>query len=313
MLITVSETIPNPPIQLPAGSTATLRGYYSERFLDSDGVTVVMPGNGLTGFYYEVACTVNDDGNLVVPAFEIHTTDDGVDVATSRFTGQLFVDGVPNVTIFGFPNSVTGWIIPAAFGEATTWNDLDIFNQGRALLSAPSTYLTAAQTVALILSLAVSAVEGLENLTVDTTGLVQFGDISNAGNSSYLDVDDSGGRADLFAGGGSGEQYAGVAAVCDDESATIYIQSTDYTHLRGQQDGVTTLGDALEGHNGTQVRIDDDASMVMSRTMNAVPDDAKIGAEEVCFYLDENDGKLKVRIRKSEGTYATAELAYVDD
>jgi len=53
--------------------------------------------------------------------------------------------------------------------------------------------------------------------------------------------------------------------------------------------------------------------MVISRTMNAAPDDDKVHAEEACFYLEEASDKLKVRIRKSDGTYATGEITYVND
>ena len=312
-LITITETTPNPPIHLAEGSTATLRGYYTQRFLDSDGVTVVMSGDGQTGFYYEFACTVNDDDELVIPAFEIHTTDDGVDVQTSLFIGRLFIDGAPDRIVFGQPQAVGGWIISASLGSSTSWAALDIFNQGRALVASNLyTYLTAAMTAALIQVLSVQTIEALDDLTIDTTGLIQFGDISQVGNSSYIDVDDDNGRADLFAGGAAGEQYAGVAAACDESSAELFLQTTDYTNvlIAGP---VTTLGDAQSEHNGTQVRIDDDANMVISRTMNAVPDDDKVHAEEACFYLEEASDKLKVRIRKSDGTYATGEIVYVND
>ena len=149
--ITISETTPNPPIRMDDDATAVLRGYYSQRFLDSDGVTVVMQGNGQSGFYYEVPCSVDPDGNLVIGEFVIHTTDDGIDVATSLFTGQLYINGAPDVIIFGFASG-SGWIIPVSLGDETTWGELDVFNQGRALvLGAVSyTYLTAAMTAALI-------------------------------------------------------------------------------------------------------------------------------------------------------------------
>ena len=72
-----------------------------------------MSGDGQGGFYYEFACTVNGDNELVIPEFEIHTTDDGMDIQSSLFTGQLFIDGVPDRVIFGQPQSVGGWIISA--------------------------------------------------------------------------------------------------------------------------------------------------------------------------------------------------------
>ncbi len=150
--IVILQTIPEPPLHV-SGDSLVLRGFYSQRYLDSDGVTAVMPGNGISGFYYTVTCTTDGDGNLVIPEHTIHTTDDGVDIITSLYVGQLFIDDVADVIIFGNPTG-GGWIIPASLGASTTWDQLDVFNQGAYQLgSTYPFYLTAAATVALIQSI----------------------------------------------------------------------------------------------------------------------------------------------------------------
>ena len=99
------------------------------------------------------------------------------------------------------------------------------------------------------------------DVSVQTLNYFQAGDYQDLQNGSYLNVNDGLGRANLFAGGGPAEepasQYAGVAAVADETSGTIYLQSTDYNHLIGSSDGITKLGDAQEEHNGTRLEIDD--------------------------------------------------------
>jgi hypothetical protein len=126
--ITITETHPVPPIRVDTDDLE-LRGFYSQRFLDSDGVTPVYPGNGKDGFYYSIPCTRNADNELIIPAFDIRTTD-GVDNTSSRFTGQLYVDGVADVVIFGYPNG-PGWQIPEIDAPTTTWDELDLYNQGQ--------------------------------------------------------------------------------------------------------------------------------------------------------------------------------------
>lgn len=320
-LITISETTPNPPINLATGSVATLRGFYSQRFLDSDGVTPVLSGNGQSGFYYEWTCAVNGDDELVIPEMQVRSTDNGIDIQTSLFTGQLYIDGAPSVVIFGHPNG-GGWVIPATLGSPITWNQLDIFNQGRALANAPATYLSTADMQTLFQSLLVAAAVGVlgfvslswesadpdlpialeandprvgdlkgtltanvvpvatgpkalsdslieyngTDVSIPTLNYFQAGDLNDDNNGSYLDVNDSLGRANLFAGGGSvgspASQYAGVAAECDETSATVYLQSTDRSHVVGLSTGVTKLGDALADNNGTMIEIDDAAELI---------------------------------------------------
>lgn len=98
------------------------------------------------------------------------------------------------------------------------------------------------------------------DVSVQTLNNFQAGDVQDAQNGSYLNVNDGLGRANLFAGGGTelepASQYSGVAATADDTSATIYVQSTDRNHLVGSSDGITKLGDTGE-NNGTMIKVDD--------------------------------------------------------
>lgn len=288
-LITVAEFTPNPTIHLAAGSTATLRGFYSQRFLDSDESTPVLAGDGMSGFYYEWSCTVDGDGNLVIPEIEIHTTDNGMDVQTSLFTGQLFIDGVPNIILIGHPNG-PGWIISATLGETTNWGALDIFNQGRALsvLTTLATYLTAGDTATLIRQLATALIEEsalLGSLSanflprastestlvnsqiqdngttvkIDTLNAVEFGDINDSQNGSYISIDDTAGRVSFQAGGDGNAQYAGISAVAGIDQSEFYIQgSAGNGYNYGVfADGVAKLGDGEDENNGTKIVIDD--------------------------------------------------------
>lgn len=99
------------------------------------------------------------------------------------------------------------------------------------------------------------------DVTVQTLNNFQAGDCLDQQNGSYIDVNDGLGRVNFFAGGGSTEepasQYAGVAAVADETTGTMYLQTTGYNHLVGSSDGLTKLGDALAENNGTRLEIDD--------------------------------------------------------
>jgi hypothetical protein len=149
MLITIIATTPSPPIRYP-GTQPHLRGYYSSRFIAGDTVTPVEQGNGQTGFYYDIPCTVNGSGNLVIPAFQIQATEDG-NLPTSRFTGRLYDQtGAPREVIFGGADSNAGWRIPTLMGNIVSWADLARYNAAYTLLNAAPTYATYAQVVELI-------------------------------------------------------------------------------------------------------------------------------------------------------------------
>ncbi len=153
MLITVSAITPNPPIMYP-GEQPYFRGYYSRRFIAGDGVTPVEPGNGQTGFFYNIPCEVNINGNLVVPSFQIQSTTDG-NLPTSKFTGQLYDQGgAPREIIIGGAVSNAGWQIPTIYGDNVTWSDLARYNAAAVLLNPPPSYYTQEQVILEILALA---------------------------------------------------------------------------------------------------------------------------------------------------------------
>jgi len=136
------------------GTVPVLRGFYSKRFLAGDGVTPVESGNGLTGFFYSIPCSVNGSGQIVIPAFEIQSTTDG-NLPTSRFTGQLFdQSGAAREIIFGKANSGNGWQIPTIYGANVDFADLFRYNATANLLNPPQNYFTQEQTTAEILALA---------------------------------------------------------------------------------------------------------------------------------------------------------------
>lgn len=171
-LLIISETIWSPPENVSSDSVITVRGFYTQRFLDSDGITPVQSGNGSNGFYYEIPCSLNGDGDLVVGEVVVHTTDDGSDINTSRFVGQLFVDGAaaqPTQIIFGFPAGA-GWIIPASLSSPATWGDLDIFNQGQVQLIGVQSTLSANAIVNLIetISAGTSGSSGISGYSGDS-------------------------------------------------------------------------------------------------------------------------------------------------
>ncbi len=147
-LITISETTPQPPIQWGSDSTPTLRGWYSQDFIGGDGDTLVVSGNGQTqtGFYYDIECSLNGNGEVVIPVFTIQSTTDG-NLPTALFIGQLFDNGAPREIIFGFQNTGQGWSIPTQLGQNVALSDLWRYNQATVLFYPPNTYPTYNQMV----------------------------------------------------------------------------------------------------------------------------------------------------------------------
>lgn len=148
MLIEISQTTIS-PTQNYLGVAPRLRGYYSQRYVAGDEVTPVESGNGQTGFYYDIQCSLDGAGRIIIPAFTIQSTEDG-NLPTSRFTGQLYTQaGAPAQIVFG-TNGGQGWAIPTLFGVNVTWADLFRYNQTSVLLNVPPTYATYEQVVELI-------------------------------------------------------------------------------------------------------------------------------------------------------------------
>jgi hypothetical protein len=122
---------------------------------------------------------------------------------------------------------------------------------------------------------------------VNTLNSVQLGDYNYVQNGSRIAVNDNLGRASLFAGGGAGNQYAGIAGVCTDFLGQVYVQATGYSFLFGQA-GVVVLGDGVAEHNGTSITIDDVNQLIILSPNLPTSDPAVVGA------LWNDSGTLKV-------------------
>src|SRR5882724_11046397 len=139
MLVTISSTTPVPAIQWNSDSTPILRGWYTQNYIAGDTVTLVLQGNGQTGPFYDWECSLDDDGNVMIPILTIQSTTDG-NLPTALFIGQLFDDGAPREIIFGFQNSGQGWSIPTQLGNNVALSDLWRYNQATVLFYPPVTY-----------------------------------------------------------------------------------------------------------------------------------------------------------------------------
>lgn len=283
MLITITETIPNPPLQFDTDDLF-LRGWYSNSFVAGDQITPVEGGDGKTGFYYNIACSRGLSNNLVIPEFVVQATTESNPTAT--FFGQLYVDGSPQDFIFGTGGA--GWSIPTVYGSSVTFYQLAQYNAAITLFYPPPTFLTATQTIALILNLIAQqiiadAITGAlsanripraatestltdsqiqdngTNVTIDTLNTVQMGDVNDNQNGSYISINDTEGRVSFQAGGDSNAQYAGISAVAGVDQSEFYIQGSagNGYNYGAFSDGIAKLGDALEENNGTRIEIDD--------------------------------------------------------
>lgn len=323
-------TIPSftlPHYQLP-GTVAFLRIWFDQDFVTAEGLAI-MGGPIRTGkFYLDIECTVSSE-TITVPEFELPTTNDS-SVRNARAAGLIFSSA--NVFVdFLFAN----WIIPSGLAPSATFAALNAYNA--AITRPPDpTYPTTDQIVAIMQG--VLDAFGLGNLTentvpratsedtledglavdngvdfsVQTTGICQFGDFGGEQNGSFLSVNDAltelGGRTNIFAGGADTVEYAGVSADCSLGSGEISVQSTGITHLYGSNQ-VTKLGDGKDEQQGTKVIINDPTRMVVQTVANLTPNDPSINTEQACFYLDEDNDKLMVRVRYSDGTYKSGEVA----
>lgn len=283
MLVTITEVTLNPPLQV-ASDDLVLRGWYSNDFVAGDNVTPVQGGNGQAGFYYSIACSRDLSGNLIIPEFQIQATVESTPTAT--FRAQLYVDSAPQDFIIGTGGA--GWAIPSVYGSTVTFYQLAQYNAAVTLFFQPPTFLTATQTIALILQLAAQIVTAeaitgslsanripraatestLTNsqiqdngttVKIDSLNAIEFGDINENQNGSYISVDDTVGRTNFFAGGEGGAQYAGVVGVCGSDQSELYLQGSagNGYNYGAFANGIAKLGDALEENNGTRIEIDD--------------------------------------------------------
>lgn len=145
-MIQISQTILQPGLQVAAADDIRLRGWYTNSFVAGDGVTSVQGGNGQSGFYYDVECSLTDDNFVVIPAFDVQET--VLSNPTAGFFGQFYINGAPAQFVFGFPQATAGWQIPTIYGDVVSFDQLARYNAAVQLLWPPPTFLTANQTIA---------------------------------------------------------------------------------------------------------------------------------------------------------------------
>lgn len=145
-MIQISQTVLQPALQVAATDEIHLRGWYTNSFVAGNGITSVQGGNGREGFYYDIVCSLNGDGFVVIPAFNAQETT--LSNPTAGFFGQLFINGSPGQMVFGFPQATAGWQIPTIYGDVVSFDQLARYNAAVQLLIPPLTFLTADETIA---------------------------------------------------------------------------------------------------------------------------------------------------------------------
>lgn len=145
-MIQISQTILQPVLQVPSGASIHLHGWYTNSFVAGDGVTSVQGGNGQAGFFYDITCSVNDDGFITIPAFDLQETT--LSNPSAGFFGQLFIDGSPSQMVFGYPQATAGWQIPTIYGSVISFDQLAVYNAAVQLLWPPPTFPTFEQMIA---------------------------------------------------------------------------------------------------------------------------------------------------------------------
>lgn len=144
MIVQVSQTILQPTEEFQTGSEIILKVWYTRTFVAGDGVTPVIGGNGKSGFFDQVTCSVNGSGFLVIPAFNVQATVESN--PTAGFFGQLYVDGAAANVIFG-GQAQSGWAIPVSYGSIISYDELATYNRAKTLVYPPVSYFTADQTI----------------------------------------------------------------------------------------------------------------------------------------------------------------------
>lgn len=145
-MIQISQTTLQPALQVTSTDDIRLRSWYTNSFVAGDGVTSIQGGNGQSGFYYDIECSLDGNGFVVIPAFDAQETTESN--PTGGFFGQLYINGAPNQMVFGFPQASAGWQIPTIYGDVISFDQLARYNAAAQLLWPPPTYFTANQTIA---------------------------------------------------------------------------------------------------------------------------------------------------------------------
>lgn len=147
MIVQISSFTPQPSIQVAADAVITRRAWYSASFIAGDAITPVYGNNsnGQQGPYYEDTCSLNDDGEVVVPALDVQATTDSNPTAT--LTMQLYINGAPGQVLMPNTTASGGWQIPSLYGAVVSFDQIARYNAAMLLLFMPNSYFTASQTV----------------------------------------------------------------------------------------------------------------------------------------------------------------------
>lgn len=141
--LAISGWQPFPDYTYP-GNTATLRIFYSQTFIASDGQQVIGDPTRTGGFYLPVPCTVVN-GVLNIPTFSLTTTDDTLTQNNPLATAVIYdQDQTPREEVF------SGFTIPNRLAPSTDIGTLTTANQTIALTNPVRQYLDRDQTISLI-------------------------------------------------------------------------------------------------------------------------------------------------------------------
>lgn len=145
-----------------AGTTATLRIWFTGEFRDTNGV-MVDPGNGTDSFYQIVPCTVNPTTHVIsIPSFTLPSTLDGTP-ANIECNGRLYdASNSPRTWLF------QGWSISNA-PTSLPFDAWFIFNLGSSLSNPPDFYLNRQEVLALIASEFAAYAQGMFSETPSGT------------------------------------------------------------------------------------------------------------------------------------------------
>lgn len=127
-----------------AGTTATLRIYYSQSFLSNTNVNVVGSAVGSNGWYKNIACTISSS-TLNCASFTLQSTVDSNKPNTRFFAVLYDQSGARRETLMG---DASGWIVPAS--PTTTTVAILQNSQGTGIPNPPVSYLNSSQVQALI-------------------------------------------------------------------------------------------------------------------------------------------------------------------
>lgn len=143
-VITISSFTRQPRSNF-AGSTCTLRVWYSRDFIDSTGQSVA----GGPDFYTPVSCTISS-GVITVAAFTVYSTIDSQDPnpQSIQVFAQFYTSNNTRKRdqVFSENGCPTGWQVPSSLGASISYAQLVIYNQTSTIENPPRTFYTADQT-----------------------------------------------------------------------------------------------------------------------------------------------------------------------